>query len=73
MEFCVGAKKYKYKGICSKGLTMIECVFIYGYVCIGLVGCALIGLIVFAWVAIRKLDESSAPVSAYHLLASCSS
>jgi hypothetical protein len=58
MEFRVGAKKYKYKRTCSKGLTMMEHVFIYGYVCIGLVGCALIGLIVFAWVAIRKLNKA---------------
>jgi hypothetical protein len=38
---------------------MMEHVFIYGYVCIGLVGSALIGMIVFAWVAPRKLHKAS--------------
>jgi hypothetical protein len=51
----VEAKNYKYKGVCSKGIKMIEHVFIYRYVCIGIVGLALIGLVVFSWVAIRKL------------------
>jgi hypothetical protein len=37
---------------------MMEHVLIYGYMCIGLVGCALIGLIVFAWVAIRRLNKA---------------
>jgi hypothetical protein len=36
----------------------MERVFIYGYVCIGLMGCALIGLIVFTWVALRKLYKA---------------
>jgi hypothetical protein len=38
---------------------MMEHVFIYGYICIGLVVCALIGMIVFAWVALRKLYKAS--------------
>jgi hypothetical protein len=59
VEFRVGAKKYKYKGIVQKRITMMECVLIYGYVCIGLVGCALIGMIVFAWVVLRKLQKAS--------------
>jgi hypothetical protein len=37
----------------------MERVFIYGYVCIGLVGSALIGMIVFAWVVLRKLHKAS--------------
>jgi hypothetical protein len=55
----VDAKKYKYKGIIQKGITMMERVFIYGYMCIGLVGFALIGMIVFAWVVLRKLRRAS--------------
>jgi hypothetical protein len=55
----VDTEKYKYKGIIQKGIIMMERVFIYGYVCIGLVGCALIGMIVFAWVALRKLHKAS--------------
>jgi hypothetical protein len=43
----------------SKGIIMMERVFIYGYVCIGLVGSTLIGMIVFAWVALRKLHKAS--------------
>jgi hypothetical protein len=55
----VDAKKYKYKGIVQKEIIMMERVFIYGYMCIGLMGSALIGMIVFAWVALRKLHEAS--------------
>jgi hypothetical protein len=55
----VDAEKYKYKRNRSKGIIMMEHVFIYGYVCIGLVGCALLGMIVFAWVALRKLHKAS--------------
>jgi hypothetical protein len=54
----VDAKKYKYKGIVQKRITMMEHVFIYGYMCIGLMGCALIRMIVFAWVALRKLHRA---------------
>jgi hypothetical protein len=35
--------------IVQKGVKMVECVFVYGYVCIGIVGLALMGLIVFLW------------------------
>jgi hypothetical protein len=36
--------------IIQKEMKMIDRVFVYGYVCIGLVGCALLGLIVLrAW------------------------
>jgi hypothetical protein len=51
----VGAKKYKYKGIVQKRITMMECVFVYGYVSIGLMGSFIIGMIVLAWVVLRKL------------------
>jgi hypothetical protein len=53
----VDAKNYKYKGIVQKGITMMDRVFIYGYVCIGLVGCALIRLIAFMCVALKKLHQ----------------
>jgi hypothetical protein len=33
---------------------VLDCISIYAYTCIALVGSAIIGLIVFAWVAIRK-------------------
>jgi hypothetical protein len=45
------------KEIIQKGLKMIDRVFVYGYVCIGLVGCALLGLIVFTCVALKKLYQ----------------
>jgi hypothetical protein len=34
---------------------MMEHVFIYGYMSIGLVGLSIIGMIVFVWVVLRKL------------------
>jgi hypothetical protein len=55
MEFHVDAKKYKYKGIIQKRMTIMECVFIYRYVSFSLVVLFLIGLIVFTWVALRKI------------------
>jgi hypothetical protein len=52
----VDTKNYKYKGNrFKKGITMMESVTVYGYVCIGLVGCALLGLIAFTYIALRKL------------------
>jgi hypothetical protein len=36
---------------------MMENVFIYGYICIGIVGLALLGLLVFSWIAIRRLTR----------------
>jgi hypothetical protein len=55
VEFRVDAKKYKYKGIVQKRITMMEHVFVYGYMSIGLMGASIIGMIVFAWVVLRKL------------------
>jgi hypothetical protein len=55
MEFCVDTEKYKYQGIIQKRLPIIDRVSIYGYTCISLVGSALIGMIVFAWIVLRKL------------------
>jgi hypothetical protein len=51
----VDTKKYKYKGINQEGIPIMDCVSIYGYACIGLVGSAIIGMIIFAWVMLRKL------------------
>jgi hypothetical protein len=53
----VDAKNYKYNRIVQKEIKMVEHVFIYGYVCIGIVGLALLGLIVFSWIAIRRLTR----------------
>jgi hypothetical protein len=55
MEFRVDTKKYKYKGIIQKRLPIMDRVSIYGYACIGLVGFALIGMIIFTWIVLRKL------------------
>jgi hypothetical protein len=54
MEFCVEVKGYKYKGITQERTMAMDRVSIYAYTCIGLVGSAIIGVIVFAWVALRK-------------------
>jgi hypothetical protein len=51
----VDTKKYKYKGIVQKRIPIMDSASIYGYVCIGLVGSSLIGMIVFAWVVLAKL------------------
>jgi hypothetical protein len=53
----VDTKNYKYNRIVQKGIKMVERVFVYGYVCIGIVGLALMGLIVFLWLAIRRLTR----------------
>jgi hypothetical protein len=45
------------KEIVQKGIKMMDCVFVYGYVCIGLVGCALLGLIISMCMALRKLHQ----------------
>jgi hypothetical protein len=42
----MGAETYKYKEIVQKRIIMKECVFIYSYVSIGLVGLSIIGMIV---------------------------
>jgi hypothetical protein len=55
MDFHVDTKKYKYKGISQKRIPIMDHVLIYGYMCIGLVGSAIIGMIVLAWVVLRKL------------------
>jgi hypothetical protein len=51
----VDTKKYKYKGIVQRRIPVMDRVLIYGYVCIGLMGFSLIGMIVFAWVVLVKL------------------
>jgi hypothetical protein len=55
MEFRVDTKKYKYKGIVQRRIPIMGRVLIYGYICIGLVGLSLIGMIVFTGVILRKL------------------
>jgi hypothetical protein len=51
----VDTEKYKYKGIMQRRIPIMDHVSIYGYTCIGLMGSALIGMIVFTWVVLRKL------------------
>jgi hypothetical protein len=45
------------KEIVQKGIPMMDPVFVYGYICISLVGCALLSLIIFTCVALRKLHQ----------------
>jgi hypothetical protein len=45
---------YKYKGVTQDRIMAMDHISIYAYTCIGLVGLAIIRLIVFAWVAVRK-------------------
>jgi hypothetical protein len=45
---------YKYKGITRERIMALDCISIYAYTCIALVGSAILGLIVFAWIAIWK-------------------
>jgi hypothetical protein len=54
MEFLVEVKGYKYKGVTQQRTMAMDSVSIYAYTCIGLVGSAIIGMIVFAWIALRK-------------------
>jgi hypothetical protein len=51
----VGTKKYKYNRIVPRRIPIIDRVLVYGYVCIGLMGFSLIGMIVFAWIVLVKL------------------
>jgi hypothetical protein len=53
-EFRVDVKRYKYKGITQERTMAMDRVLIYAYVCIGLVGSTIIGMIVFAWIVLRK-------------------
>jgi hypothetical protein len=53
----VDTKKYKYKGIVQRRIPIMDSASIYGYVCIGLMGSSLIGMIVFAWVVLMKLHR----------------
>jgi hypothetical protein len=50
----VDTKKYKYKGNVQRGILIMDRVLIYGYVCIGLVGFSLLGMIIFTGVVLRK-------------------
>jgi hypothetical protein len=50
----VEVKGYKYKGVTQQRTMAMDGVSIYVYTCIGLVGSAIIGMIVFAWIAFRK-------------------
>jgi hypothetical protein len=50
----VEVKGYKYKGVTQQRTMAMDGVSIYAYMCIGLVGSAIIGMIVFAWIALRK-------------------
>jgi hypothetical protein len=53
-EFRVDVKGYKYKRITQERTMAMDRVSIYAYVCIGLVGSVNIGMIVFAWIVLRK-------------------
>jgi hypothetical protein len=50
----VEVKGYKYKGVTQQRTMAMDGVSIYAYTCIGLVGLAIIGMIVFTWIALRK-------------------
>jgi hypothetical protein len=54
-EFRVESEKYKYKGIINLRITIMEHVFVYGYVSFALRVLFLIGLIFFMWFALRKI------------------
>jgi hypothetical protein len=47
-------KGYKYKRVTQKRTMAMDHVSIYAYTCIGLVGSAIIGMIVFAWIVLQK-------------------
>jgi hypothetical protein len=47
-------KGYKYKGITQERTMAMDSVSIYAYMCIGLVGSAIIGMIMFTWIVLRK-------------------
>jgi hypothetical protein len=49
-----GRQGYKYKGVTQQRTMAMDSVSIYAYTGIGLVGSAIIGMIVFTWIALRK-------------------
>jgi hypothetical protein len=51
----VDARKYKYKGVVQRRIPIMDSASIYGYVCIGIMGSSLIGMIVFAWIVLVML------------------
>jgi hypothetical protein len=53
-EFRVEVKGYKYKRNTQERTMAMDHVLIYAYTCIGLVGAAILGLLVFVWIALRK-------------------
>jgi hypothetical protein len=53
----VDAEKYKYKGIVQRRIPIMDSASIYGYVCIGIVGSSLVGMIVFAWIVLAMLHR----------------
>jgi hypothetical protein len=55
-EFCVDAKKFKYKVISKMKTRTMESVYISGYVSFGIGVLLLIGLIIFTWIALRKFQ-----------------
>jgi hypothetical protein len=52
----VEVKEYKYKGFTQERTMAMDRVSIYAYSCIGLVGAAIIGLVIFTWMALRKFQ-----------------
>jgi hypothetical protein len=55
-EFHVDVKGYKYKRITQERTMAMDRVSIYAYTCIGLVGAAILGLIAFIWIVLRKFQ-----------------
>jgi hypothetical protein len=53
-EFRVDVKGYKYKRITQERTMAMDRISIYAYICIGLVGSAILGMIIFAWIVLRK-------------------
>jgi hypothetical protein len=56
LEFLVDTKGFKYKVIDEMGTKVMECVFIYGYASFAVRVLLLIGLILFSWIALRKIQ-----------------
>jgi hypothetical protein len=53
-EFRRDVQGYKYKRITQERTMAMDSVSVYTYVCIGLVGSVILGMIIFAWIVLRK-------------------
>jgi hypothetical protein len=52
-----GVQEYKYKRFTQERTMAIDRVSIYAYTCISLVGSAIIGMVVFALIVLRRLQR----------------